>query len=125
MFVNKHVVNVTTAADGSAEVYTEKILNGPILKILYAEAASGGFVDGVDFSITTETTGQTVWSENDVNASKNICPREAVQDSAGADVTFDGTNEIYDYIYACNERLKIVIADGGDTKTGTFTILEG
>jgi len=119
MHVIKHVVNVTTAADGTAVAYTAEPLNGPILKIIYTKPTSGGFATGVDFNITTEDTGQTVWQQNDVNASKTVAPVEKKQDTAGADTTF------FDSIYAANERIKISISNGGNGATGQFVILEG
>jgi len=120
MYVIKHVVNVTTAADGTAVAYTAEPLNGPILKIIYTKPTSGGFATGVDFNITTEDTGQTVWQQNDVNASKAVAPVEKKQDTAGADTT-----AFFDSIYAANERIKISISNGGNGATGQFVILEG
>lgn len=119
MHVIKHVVNVTTAADGTAVAYTAEPLNGPILKIIYTKPTSGGFATGVDFNITTEDTGQTVWKQDDVNASKTVVPVEKKQDTAGVDTTF------FDSIYAANERIKISISNGGNGATGQFVILEG
>jgi hypothetical protein len=125
MYVKKHIVNVTTAADGSATVYTSEPLNGPILKIIYEKPASGGFATGVDFAITTEDTGQTVWSESNVDTSKSVAPLEKKQTTAGVDATYDGTNAIYGPIYAAFERLKISITNGGNGLAGQFVILEG
>lgn len=125
MHVKKHVVNVTTASDGSAEAYTNEPLNGPILKVVYVKPATGGFAEGVDFSITTEETVQAIWEEDDVNASKSVSPVEKKQDSSGGDATYDGTNAIHGPIYAAFERVKISITNGGDGGVGQFVILEG
>ena len=125
MHVKKHVVNVTTASDGSAEAYTNEPLNGQILKVMYNKASSNAFDDGVDISIRTEETGQALWEEDDVNASKSVSPVEKRQDSSGDDATYDGTNAIYGSICAAFERLKISITDGGSKKDGQFVILEG
>lgn len=116
MHVKKHVVSVTTAADGTATAYTDDPLNGPILKIMYAKT---DFADTADISITTEATVQNLWVESNVTASKNVCPRDKLNDLIGGDVAF------YDPVVAVNERVKIAIAQGGATKTGIFTILGG
>ena len=128
MHVIKHVVNVTTAADGTAVAYTAEPLNGPILKIIYTKPTSGGFATGVDFNITTEDTGQTVWQENDVDASKSVAPVEKKQDTNGDDATLfnlGGSANVFGPIYAANERIKISISNGGSGATGQFVILEG
>jgi len=119
MYITKHIVNITTATDGSAEAYTSDILNGPILKIIYTKPTSNSFATGVDFNITTDETQQTVWKEDDVNASKMVAPVEKKQDTLGVDTTFFGP------IYAANERIKISISNGGSGATGQFIILEG
>lgn len=106
-------VTATTAADGSATAYTAAI-RGKIIAVAYAKT---DFTDGVDFTITTETTGQNVWVDTNVNASETVFPKMLNDDTAGADLT-----AIHDHVRVFNERVKIVIASGGDTKTGTFTV---
>lgn len=106
-------VTATTIADGSATVYTDNI-RGKIIAVRYVKS---DFADGVDFTITTETTNRNVWVDTNINASETVVPKELNDDTAGADLT-----GVYDHVRAFNERIKIVIASGGDTKTGTFTI---
>ncbi len=128
MYVIKHVVNVTTAADGTAVAYTSEPLNGRILKIIYTKHPANPFDAGVDFTITTEDTKQNLWVESNVDAPKSVCPAEKVQDTSGADIVYiigEVNFNVYAHINAAFERVKIVIAAGGDSKDGTFTILEG
>lgn len=106
-------VTATTNGSGAATVYTEAI-RGKIIAVAYAKT---DFADGVDFTITTETTGQNVWVDTNVNASETVFPKMLNDDTAGSDLT-----AIYDHVRVFNERVKIVIAQGGDTKTGTFTV---
>lgn len=109
-------VDVTTIADGSATGYTANI-RGKILAVKYTKASSGNYADGVDFTITTETTLRNVWVDTNINATETVVPKELNDGTDGADLT-----AIYDHVRAFNERIKIVIAAGGDTKTGTFTV---
>lgn len=109
-------VTVTTESDGSATAYTDNV-RGKITAIRYEKASSGSFSDGVDFTITTETTNQGLWTDTNVNASEIIFPKLLNDDQAGSDLT-----GVYDHVRAYNERIKIVIAAGGDTKTGTFYV---
>ncbi len=128
MYVKKHVVAVKTNASGDATAYTAEPLNGRILKIVYTKHPTNPFADGVDFTITTEDTKQNLWAENDVNASKSVCPAEKVQDTNGDDIVYtigEVDFNVYAHINAAFERVKIVVAAGGDSKDGTFTILEG
>lgn len=125
MYIIKHVVDVMTDTNGSAEAYTHEPLNGPILKIIYTKPDVNSFAAGVDFRISTEDTEQELWKEDDVDAAKTVSPVEKRQDTSGVDVTYDGTNAIYGPIYAAHERVKIAISNGGSGKSGQFVILEG
>jgi len=116
-------ITVTTDSDGDATAYTTKTYNGPILNIIYTKV---DYADGVDIDVTTETTGQTVWSEDDVNTSKTVAPRQATHDTDGAVALYTDSGEpVVGYIWAVNERLKITIAQGGDTKSGKFRVIVG
>lgn len=107
-------VTATTDASGDATVYTEAI-RGTLVGVTYTKT---DFANGVDFTITTETTLRNVWVDTDVNASESVYPRSQVQDSAGANIA-----GVYDSIRCINERIKVVVAQGGNTKTGTFTVV--
>ena len=117
--LQKYAVKVTTAADGSATAYFERI-TGLIHEISYVKT---DFAAGVDFTITTETGGKTVWTESNVNASATRMPRQPAHSTAGVAATYDGTVPVLDKIGVVAERIKVVIAQGGDTKTGTFYLL--
>lgn len=124
MFVSKQDVIVTTIADGSATAFSTNI-TGRILNILYTKNATN-YTDGVDFTITNETTGQTIWTQLDVNATVEVAPRQPTHSNAGVAALYASAGQaVNDYIYMANERVKIVIASGGDTKIGTFTIIYG
>lgn len=122
MYIKRETVAVTTAIGGTATGYSG-VINGKILEVQYVKT---DFANGVDFTITTETTGKTVWTEANVDASKTVMPRQATHDTAGTAVTYDGTRAVLEPIAVDNERIKIVIAAGGDAKSGTFYItIEG
>lgn len=78
------------------------------------------FTDGVDFTITKESTGETIWTDTNINATEVVRPRVITQHTDGAANT---TLVIREPILFVNERIKIVIAAGGATKTGRFTAL--
>lgn len=118
----RYVVDVTTAADGSATAYTESI-TGTLDSIQYAKDGSNAYTDGVDFTITTETTLQNLWVESNVNASAVRAPRQATHSTAGVAALYaGGGSAVLAPIAIARERVKIVLAAGGDTKTGRFYI---
>lgn len=115
-FPNQVSVTATTNGSGDATAYTENI-RGKIIAVRYTKASTNNFADGVDFTITTETSVQNVWVDTNINASETVVPKLLNDGTDGADLT-----AIYDHIRVFNERVKVVVASGGDTKTGTFTV---
>lgn len=123
MYPVRQTVSVTTASDGSATAYTDKAVTGRVLSIQYVKT---DYANGVDFAITSETTGQGLWTESNVNASAIRCPRQPTHDAVGVASLFAAAGEpVEDYIFLANERVKIVLAQGGDTKSGTFYVTTG
>ncbi len=119
-FARTESVTVVTASDGTATAYSA-VYNGRIINVAYTKDT---YTDGVDFTITTDITGQNVWAESDVNASATVAPRQATHDVVGAASLHIAAGEpIEDYIYLVNERLKIVLAAGGSVKSGTFRLI--
>lgn len=119
MFPQTQTVAVTNSAGGAATVYSTAI-RGRLLAIHYVKT---NFADGVDFTITNETTGETIWTEANVNAAASKYPRVAVHDTVGVAATLDGTRAMRDCLYLANQRVKIIIADGGNATTGAFLIV--
>lgn len=121
MTIRRHVVPVTTEYGGDAEVFSPK-LSGHLVSIRYVKPGSGNFEDGVDFVITSESTGATLWSEEDVNASATRHPRAPTHTTAGVAALYAASGAVNAKIALSQDRVKIVVADGGDDTTGTFHI---
>jgi len=120
MAIRRFTVPVTTASDGSATVYSP-YLSGYIHEIHYVKT---NFTDGVDFTITAEATGRTIWTESNVNAAAVKAPRQATHNTAGVAALYASAGEaVNDRIALGRDRVKIVIASGGNATTGSFTIL--
>jgi hypothetical protein len=118
--MRRYTVTVTTAADGSATAYSPSRISGKVHQIGYVKT---DFANGVDFAITAEATGANIWTQNDVNASAIVAPRQPTHTLAGVAATLDGTVPALEPVAIAHDRIKIVIAAGGATKTGTFHIL--
>jgi hypothetical protein len=122
-YAERHTVDVTTNASGAAEVYSP-VITGKISAIHYIKPGSGGFENGVGFTITSEITGQSLWTEAAVNASKTVAPRQATHTTAGAAALYasDGA-AVLAPIALAKDRVKIAIASGGNTTNGKFIII--
>lgn len=122
MYAERHHVTITTDADGNGVGYTPD-LTGRIFNVIYSKT---NYANGVDFTVTLERSGQTIWQESDVNASKTVAPRQATHATDGSASLYAATGEpVEDYIVAAEDRVKIVVAQGGATKSGEFIILVG
>jgi hypothetical protein len=118
--MRRQKVTVTTAADGSATAYSPR-LSGKIHSIHYVK---GDYTDGVDFAITAEATGENLWTESNVNASTVRYPRAPTHSQAGVAALYAASGTaVSDKPGIANDRVKIVLAQGGASKSGTFHIL--
>lgn len=119
MHAETHVLPITTAADGSATAYTP-VVTGRVWQIGYVK---NDFAAGVDFAITAERAGETIWTEADVNASKTVLPRAATHSTAGVAALYAaGGSAVLEPLVVADDRVKIVIAQGGNAKVGTFYV---
>jgi hypothetical protein len=115
MHVQTFSVAATTDASGDATVYL-----GPMNAMLsHMRYVKTDFADGVDFTITDEATGATIWTESNVNASATRAPRMATHTTAGVASVYAAADGVLAPI-PVSGRIKIVVASGGNAKTGTF-----
>lgn len=124
MAIRRFVVPATVDESGDAEVYSP-VLSGKLVSFRYVKPGSNGFEDGVDFVITSEATGVTLWAEENVNASATRHTRAPTHTTAGAAALYAGTGAVNSKIALSQDRVKIVIANGtGDAggETGAFHI---
>ena len=118
--IKRHVVSITTDADGDGIGYSP-VLSGRIHSIRYVK---DDYAAGVDFTITAEATGETIWAEENVNASVTKAPRQATHSNAGAAALYAAAGEaVNERIVLAADRVKIVVASGGDTKSGMFHVV--
>lgn len=118
MTVRTYSATVTTDGSGNATAYVP-IRSGYIESIQYVK---NNYTDGVDFTITAEATGENIWTQTNVNASVTVRPRTATHTTAGVAATYDGTRATLDRIALGGDRVKIVLAQGGASHSGTFKI---
>lgn len=107
--MTRQAVNLVTDAAGDATAYTPQ-LSGRIVSIRYIK---DNFADGVDFTATNETSGEAIWTGTNVNASDVIYPTRTADDNTGVEIS-----NAYVHMVVAQERVKVVVAGGGDSKVG-------
>lgn len=123
MFAERLSIAMATAADGSFTGYTSKPVTGKVIAVIYVKT---DFADGSTMTLTGEESAMAIWAESSVNASAVRAPRQATHTTAGAAALYAAAGvAVLDAIVVVNERLKIVVASGGNTKTGTLTLIIG
>lgn len=122
-YAKRQTVTITTDSSGDGTGYTTLPVNGVIHSIQYVKT---DYADGVDFTITGNTTGMTIWAESNVNASAVRAVKHPAYTTAGAAMLHaSGGTAVPAPVAVADETIKVVVASGGDTKTGTFHIVYG
>lgn len=120
MGVRRFSVTALTDGSGNATVYSP-YLSGKIASMHYVKT---DYTDGVDFTITAEATGETLWTQSNVNAAASVYPRAPTNTQVGvASLYASGGTAINDLIRLGRDRVKIVIGSGGAAHTGAFIIV--
>lgn len=117
--IRKFTVDLTTNSSGAATGYTP-YLSGYILAIQYVKT---DFADGVDFTITADVTGESILSLTDQNSAVIVRPRAATHSTAGVAAVYAAAGTaVNDRIALGRDRVKVVIAQGGNVKTGQVIV---
>jgi len=106
---------ITTDSSGDATVYMGSRLRGRVHAIKYAP---GTLDTGADLTITGDTTGVPILVKANAGTSTvwfypRVIPSKNTDGNAFSDAIKD--------ICVLNERIKVIVAQGGDTLTGTIT----
>jgi hypothetical protein len=95
-------------------------ISGYIESVQYVKV---DYTDGVDFTITADQTGESIWVDTNINASEVVRPRAATHSTAGVAALYAGSGvAVNDRIALSRDRVKVVLAQAGANKTGTFVI---
>lgn len=107
-------VAVVTDDLGAAVAYSPQC-NGLVRTVEYVKPTSDGLDAATDIDIIADVSGAVIWTNDDLASSKVIHPLAQAQDNTGADIV-----GAYAPICLADERIKITVANGGDTLSGTF-----
>jgi len=118
--IQRHVVTVTTDAGGDGTGYTATPVYGLVHAVRYVKDT---YADGIDVTITGDLSGIAVLAVTNMNATATYLPRFATVDNVAAASLYAAAGEpVEDRIPVAMERIRVVVAQGGNTTTGTFHI---
>lgn len=113
MLIEHGPVTLTTDASGNCTAYTSGTVRGFVYAIKYA---AGTLANTADLVITGETTGVAILTDSPA-ASEWFYPR-----AFGSQATDGAAGTSPDHLVPVfHERIKIVVAQGGTSVTGTIT----
>lgn len=126
-FIQRYDFDLTVNAGGAATVYSSDVVRGEVHQIAYTPDGSNPLATGADLTITGEVTGLAIATLTDIGLSAATwAPRQATHSTAGAAALYAaGGTAVNDLIALAGERIKVVVAQGGTSKTGTLAIVVG
>lgn len=110
------VVTITTDTNGDATVYLGSALRGYLVALIYKP---GTIVTGADLTITTETTLLPILTKVNLGTGNSFLYPRALPTNANSATGPLGTVPS-ERIPLYKERIKVVVAQGGNTLTGTI-----
>lgn len=124
LYTKRSVTLETNSAGGVTDWDVGKTMDGRVNQfagytgeLVSIQYVKDDYDAGVDFAITADVSGQQLWVEDNVDASTIDFPLILAQSVLGVDLT-----AVYVRPVLVEDRVKIVITNGGDTKSGTFII---
>lgn len=122
-FIKRLTVAVLTDADGAFTGYTE-VAQGQVEQIRYVPHATTPLDTGADATMTGEASEVGIFTKSNIGTSAfTLAPRQATHDTAGVAALFAaGGAAVNEKVVVGQERIKLVVAQGGNVKAGTFYV---
>jgi hypothetical protein len=122
MGVTNYKVAITTDSGGAATAYTQMPVTGLVEWLRYHPDGTNPLDTGADLVITGESSGIAIATLGNIGTSAfTKAPRQPTHDvAAGAAITYDGTHAVNEKIALSGERIKVAVAQGGNTLSGTL-----
>lgn len=118
----RYPVVATSNASQVGTHYTPYV-TGYIESIQYVKDGTTPYTDGVDVTFSSEATGEVILTATNLNASAFLRPSAATHSTAGVAALYAAAGvAVNDRIAVGRDRVKIVLAQAGANKTGTFYI---
>lgn len=126
MYVERHEIAVLTDASGDFEGFTP-VVSGRVLQVRYIPDGTSPLATGADLDITGEGSGVVVAGHDDIGtAAFTRAYRQATHGADGSASLYAATGEpVESAVVVAQERVKLVIANGGAAKAGVFHVYVG
>ena len=126
MFIEREILTLTVNASGAATVNSGRV-SGRVLQLRYVPDATNPLDTGADLTITGEDTGVAISTLTNIGTSAlTSVPRQASHGVTGAAALYAaGGSGVLEPVYLAGERIKVIVAQGGVSMTGTLHILIG
>jgi len=123
--VTRHRIVATTDASGNFTGFTQGAVNGKVEQVSYIPDGATPLDTNSDLDITGEVTGLVVANHDNIGtAAFTRAYRQATHNADGSAALYAAAGTpVNDKVAIAGERLKLVIAQGGNTKSGTFDII--
>lgn len=127
MFIERHVLTLAVNASGDATVYSAGLVNGRVLEIRYVPHATTPLDTNADLTITGEESGVAIATLTDIGLSAfTKVPRQATHAITGAALVYIAAGQpVCEPVLIAGERIKVVVAQGGVSMSGTLHIFIG
>jgi len=109
-------VAITTDSGGNATVYLGSKIRGYLVALIYRP---GTIVTGADLTVTGEDSGTPILSKSNLGTGNSYLYPRALPTNANSSTGPLGTVPS-ERIPLLRERIKVVVAQGGDTLTGSM-----
>jgi len=127
MFIDRQVLTLTVNASGAATVYTALPVTGRVLQLVYVPDGTNPLDTGADLTITGEDSGVAIATLTDSGTSAfTKVPRQATHGVTGSAALYAAAGQgVLEPVIVAGERIKVVVAQGGVSKTGTLHVYLG
>jgi len=112
--LHKTSVDITTDSSGDATVYLGSAIRGHLVALKYAP---GTIATGGDLTITGETSGTPILTVTNAGTSNAFWYPRAPANKVADNSAITDSAELIPIV---RERIKVVVAQGGATKSGSI-----
>jgi len=126
-YIQRYDFTLDVNASGAGTVYSADVVRGDLRYITYTPDGTNPLDTGADLTITGEVTGIALLTVTNIGTvAASWAPRIATCGlTTTASLYASGGTAVQDQIALAGERIKVVVAQGGASKTGLLSIFAG
>ncbi len=124
MYAERHAVAIAVDASGDFTGYTP-VVSGQVVQVRYIPDGTTPLDTGADLTVSGADSGIPVLTKANIGTSAfNLAPRQPthLNTDGSAALYAAGGSAVLAPVVVANERIKVVVAQGGNAKLGTLHI---